>query len=65
MKDDNKFKTSHEEKLQVELVEFQENNNILLSDADRDIFLKTLDYPLEPNKNLKNAFTSFLKLSSN
>ncbi len=34
----------------------KENDNLLLTDKDRDSFLNALEKPLKPNKNLKKAF---------
>ncbi|MCE2982724.1 MAG: DUF1778 domain-containing protein [Parachlamydia sp.] len=39
----------------------QEKNVLVLSDADRDIFLAALEKPPKPNKNLKKAFLEYKK----
>ena len=38
------------------------NKTLLLSDQDRDLFLKALESPPKPNKNLKKAFRDYRHL---
>lgn len=39
----------------------KDNNVLVLSDKDRDIFLAALENPPEPNENLKKAFFEYKK----
>lgn len=39
----------------------KENNILILSDHDRDLFLNALENPPKPNKNLKKAFAEYRK----
>ena len=39
----------------------KENNVLVLSDRDRDLFLEALEKPAKPNKNLKKAFLEYKK----
>lgn len=41
----------------------KENNTLVLSDRDRDTFLKALENPPQPNENLKKAFLEYQRES--